>query len=141
MPFSELKHRLDMVRKGIRRVRMVEIKNESPRESYFQAFLSRGDRRCGEVLLEMQQQGTDWRWLVKNGRERILPSVPEADYYVHRMIEASETLPWEIVDFLIKRELLERQYLRTFSEDVDPLIARARLKISTESAGCESQLT
>lgn len=127
--FSEVKKRIEMVQRGIRKVPNVEMKFESPRESYFQALVSRGDRRVGELMVEMVERGEDWRWLVRNGAKRILDHVPEADYYVHRLIGEEEFLPWELVDMHIKRSLLEREYRRTFEEDVSPLIERVKKKL------------
>ncbi len=126
--FAEVKKRIAVVQKGISRVPNVELKFESPRESYFQALVSRGDRRVGALMVEMIRRKEDWRWLVKNGEERILPDVPPADFYVHRMIGEEERLPWEFVDMHIERSLLEREYSRTF-EDVAPLIARKRVEV------------
>ena len=136
LPMNELNRRLKSIRNSLKRLPNVEMKNESPRESYFQAVMSRGDRRVGDLLIAMQEQGRDWRWLVKNGDREIVAGVPNADFYVFRTIAANELLPWEVVDLRIKRSLLERQYERTFTEDVAPMIARAREVISTEPLGC-----
>jgi radical SAM superfamily enzyme YgiQ (UPF0313 family) len=125
MGFSELKKRLKRIRLAIGKMANVEMKYESPRESYFQGVLSRGDRRVGDILRYMHENCLDWRWLVKNGQQRVLEHVPEPEFYVRRLIDAEETLPWEVVDMQIKRSLLERQYERTFTDDVAPLIDRA----------------
>jgi len=124
MDFSEVKRRIEIVRKGVSKIPNVELKFESPRESYFQALVSRGDRRVGDLMVEMLRQKEDWRWLVKNGKKRILENVPPADFYVHRIIGEEEYLPWELVDMHITRDLLEREYSETFEEDVGPLIDR-----------------
>ncbi|MCB0325932.1 MAG: radical SAM protein, partial [Bdellovibrionales bacterium] len=47
LDFKELKARLQLVKDGIRTLSNVDMKHESPRESYFQTVLSRGDRRVG----------------------------------------------------------------------------------------------
>ncbi len=133
----ELKKRLEIVRSGIARVSNVEMKCESPRESYFQVLMSRGDRRVGDLLLYLHRSEKDWRWLVKQGSETIVPEVPPADFYVYRQIAKEERLPWEITDLLIKRSLLDREYERTFTEEVEPLIARRRAELRTFPAGGE----
>jgi radical SAM superfamily enzyme YgiQ (UPF0313 family) len=127
--FSELDDRIKMVREGIRRLPNVDMKHESPKESYFQTLLSRGDRRVGDLLLWAHKQGVDWKFIAKNGSKLLLEGVPKADFYVHRNINPDEILPWEIVDLKIKRSLLEREYEKTFSEDVSPLIERARMEL------------
>jgi radical SAM superfamily enzyme YgiQ (UPF0313 family) len=133
MDFNEVKRRIEIVRKGVSRIPNVELKFESPRESYFQALVSRGDRRVGDLMVEMLNRKEDWRWLVKNGKKRILDHVPPADFYVHRLIGEEEILPWELVDMHITRELLEREYRETFEEDVVPLIARKNKELERKA--------
>ena len=124
--FAEVTRRIGLVREAIGNLSNVEMKHESPRESYFQALMSRGDRRVGALLLWLHQHGFHWKSLVKHGDRSLVPGVPAADFYVHRLIGENEKLPWEIVDLQIKRTLLEREYQRAFVEDVTPLITRAR---------------
>ncbi len=114
LEFSEVKRRIARVERGVKRLANVEMKFESPRESYFQAIMSRGDRRVGDLLIYLHQNKLDWRWLVKNGSKEILKGVPVTDFYVHRRFGKDELLPWEIVDLRIKRSLLEREYEKTF---------------------------
>lgn len=125
---GELKDRLETIRSAVRKIPNVEMKNESPRESYFQTVMSRGDRRVGDMLVEMLNQGEDWRWFVRMGDEQLAEDLPPGDFYVYRTIPQTEMLPWCAIDLRIKPELLTRQYERTFSEDVTPLIARAKLE-------------
>lgn len=115
MEIQQLKERLAVIRQGLGGIPNVEMKTESPRESYFQALLSRGDRRVGDLLLTMHQQQRDWRWIVKHGSSTLLESVPEPDYYVYRNLDREETLPWEIIDSGVSRELLEREYEKTIN--------------------------
>ena len=138
MDFAEVKRRIEIVRKGVSRIPNVELKFESPRESYFQALVSRGDRRVGELMVEMLNRKEDWRWLVKNGKKRILDHIPPADFYVHRIIGENEFLPWELVDMHITRELLEREYRETFEEDVGPLIERKNRELERKEGRINS---
>lgn len=126
LEFKEIKRRIEIVRKGISRIPNVEMKYESPRESYFQALMSRGDRRVGKLLVWMHKQGLDWKSLVKTGKQSLLDGVPPADFYVRREYPKEGRLPWEIVDLRIKRDLLDRLYEETFMNDVQPLIARRK---------------
>ena len=49
---------------------------------------------------------------------KLLDEVPPVDFYVSRRIGFSETLPWESVDSLIDRKLLEREAMRAhFGEE------------------------
>jgi hypothetical protein len=44
--------------------------------------------------------------------KRIITEVPPVDFYVSRRIPFTEVLPWESVDSLIPRALLEREAMR-----------------------------
>jgi hypothetical protein len=85
---------------------------EPPKESYFQGLLSRGDRRVGKLLLELERQKENWKWLMRKTDRRILEEVPPIDFYVSRRIDFKELLPWESIDSLIPRSLLEREAMR-----------------------------
>lgn len=137
---KEIKERLEIVRRGVQRLANVEMKAEAPKESYFQTLMSRGDRRVGDLLIELHKRGEEWKWLVAKGTERILPEVPPTEFYVRRQLGADELLPWEVVDLRLKRSLLEREYARTFDEPVEPLIARAKRLLAAESAAGTSPL-
>lgn len=126
LSLHELNEKLDSVRSGIRGLANVEMKAESPRESYFQTLMSRGDRRVAKLLLWLHQEQRDWRSFVKYGKKVLVSGVPCPDFYVTRQMGQNELLPWEVVDLLVKRELLEREYQETFEEDVQPIIARRR---------------
>lgn len=128
MSFKELKSRLELVRRGVRKIPNVLMKSESPRESYFQALLSRGDRKTALLLHYLHKNGKDWRWLVKNRSKVIVNGVCKPDEYVYRTFGEKEILPWEIVDLKIKRSLLERQYMDTFCQDISDVLHRARVE-------------
>jgi radical SAM superfamily enzyme YgiQ (UPF0313 family) len=104
-----LERKIDRVRKLVMKVPNLELRFEPPKESYFQGLLSRGDRRVGKLLVEAERRGESWKWLMKRTDKEILPGVPPVDFYVSRRIDFSETLPWEVVDSLIPRTLLERE--------------------------------
>jgi radical SAM superfamily enzyme YgiQ (UPF0313 family) len=129
---GELKKRLEYIRNAIRKMPNVEMKNESPRESHFQVVMSRGDRRVGDMLIEMHKEKKDWRWFVKVADTSLGEGLPPADFFVYRILAENETMPWEIVDLQIKRSLLERQYQKTFTEDVSSLIARAKVELAED---------
>lgn len=141
-PFTgskEAKRKLAIIKAGIKRLGNVELKSESPRESWFQTLMSRGDRRVGKILEYLLQEGKDWRWLVKNGSNQIIPEAPAPVFYVERLLAKDELAPWEVSDFGIKRELLDREYQRCFDEDVSSLISRARKKLASEEVGSSSK--
>ena len=107
-----LDKKIERLRKLVLKVPNLEFRFEPPKESYFQGLLSRGDRRVGQLLLEVEKRGETWKWLMKGTSKPVLEGVPAVDFYVSRRIEFSELLPWEVVDSLIPRSLLEREAMR-----------------------------
>lgn len=107
-----LDKKIERVRKVTQAIPNLELRFEPPKESYFQGLLSRGDRRVGRLLLELENQGEGWKWLMRKTDRRIVTEVPPVDFYVSRRIGFSELLPWESVDSLIPRSLLEREAMR-----------------------------
>jgi len=107
-----LDKKIERLRKLVLKVPNLEFRFEPPKESYFQGLLSRGDRRVGKLLFEVEKRGENWKWLMKGTRKPVIDGVPAVDFYVSRRIEFSELLPWEVVDSLIPRSLLEREAMR-----------------------------
>lgn len=104
--------KIERVHQRIKGVSNLEMRFEPPKESYFQGLLSRGDRRVAALLREVEEQGENWKWLMKRTHLPILEKVPPVDFYVARRIPFAETLPWEIVDARIDRKLLLREAMR-----------------------------
>lgn len=109
-----LDKKIERIRKLVIKVPNLELRFEPPKESYFQGLLSRGDRRVVRLLLEVERRGENWKWLMKKTAAPILEGVPAVDFYVSRKIGFNELLPWEVVDSLIPRDLLEREAMRAY---------------------------
>jgi radical SAM superfamily enzyme YgiQ (UPF0313 family) len=107
-----LDKKIERVRKLTQAIPNLELRFEPPKESYFQGLLSRGDRRVGKLLLELERRQENWKWLMRKTDKPILSDVPPVDFYVSRRIGFEEVLPWESVDSLIPRSLLEREAMR-----------------------------
>ncbi|MFO0416595.1 MAG: radical SAM protein [Pseudomonadota bacterium] len=107
-----LDKKISRIRDLTKRIPNLEMRFEPPKESYFQGLLSRGDRRVGKLLLELERQKENWKWLMRKTDRRILEEVPPIDFYVSRRIDFKELLPWESIDSLIPRSLLEREAMR-----------------------------
>jgi radical SAM superfamily enzyme YgiQ (UPF0313 family) len=107
-----LDRKIERVRKLTQAIPNLELRFEPPKESYFQGLLSRGDRRVGKLLFELEKRHENWKWLMKKTDRRIVADVPPVDFYVSRRIDFQEILPWESVDSLIPRSLLEREAMR-----------------------------
>ncbi len=116
---KDLEEKIDRIRKIIRKVPNLEMRFETPKESYFQALLSRGDRRVGLYLLRAQELGKDWKWILSDKHEELLGRVPPISFYVERRFGFEELLPWEVVDSRIDKGLLLREAGRAHKgEDV-----------------------
>ncbi len=112
LPIKALEAKIEVIHERIRRIGNIEMRFESPKESYFQGLLSRGDRRVGRLLLKAEEEGKDWKWLLQKAKRPWIDGVPSLDFYVSRHIPFDERLPWEVVDSRIDRELLKREALR-----------------------------
>jgi radical SAM superfamily enzyme YgiQ (UPF0313 family) len=113
LSLKDLNSKIALLRAEIKGVPNLEMRFEPPKESYFQALLSRGDRRVGRLLLEAEERGQGWKWIIRRKRSQILSEVPEVDFYATRRIPFDELLPWEIVDSRIKKDFLKREALKT----------------------------
>jgi radical SAM superfamily enzyme YgiQ (UPF0313 family) len=89
----------------------------SPREAYFQALLSRGDRRCADLLeLAHREAGGDLRKAL-----RLWPHDP--DFFVHREAGVDEVLPWDFIDQGLTKKFLAREYRRGVGSKLTPKCA------------------
>ena len=86
---------------------------ESPREAYFQALVSRGDRRVGAILERLTQRnceasGEIWSELKRIRREAEAGRglLPNPDFYVTRRYAHDEILPWDFIDHHIHKWFL-----------------------------------
>ena len=117
-----LEKKIDRVRQLVKKIPNVELHFESPKESYFQALMSRGDRRVAELLVLASQEGKDWKWLLQQADKQVLAHVPPLEFYASRKIPYDELLPWEVVDSRIDKKLLQRENERAYqgaSEMID----------------------
>ncbi len=112
LDIRELRQRFRVLKQELGALSNVALRVESPRASYFQALLSRGDRRVAALLVHLWESSIDPLGLVQSGSRALAGNCPSADSYVYREFGQAAVLPWEIVDFGVKRELLEREYAR-----------------------------
>ena len=100
---AELKQRLTIISRGLRKEKKVTVTHELPQRGYLQAILSRGDRRVSAFLIRALETGNTWSSVLKE-----VPLNP--DFYVYRTRDFSETLPWDFIDHGIDREALWQEY-------------------------------
>jgi radical SAM superfamily enzyme YgiQ (UPF0313 family) len=104
-----LKQKLKFIRKKIAGEPNIRIKTENPEKAFFQAVLSRGDRRVGSVLLSMVLNNCSWK-------QAFIMENLDPDDYTLRQRDASEPFPWEIIDHGIERKYLWSEYRKALEE-------------------------
>ncbi len=95
----------------------VEVDFFSPRAAHVQALLSRGDRRCADLLeLAHRETGGDVR--------KALRSWPhDPGFFVEREVAVGEALPWDFLDHGVTKAFLAREYRRGTSAKITPRCA------------------
>jgi radical SAM superfamily enzyme YgiQ (UPF0313 family) len=92
----------------------IDVELLSPREAYLQTLLSRGDRRCADLLeLAHAETGGDLRAALRRW-----PHDP--DFFVHREAGLEEHLPWDYLDHGLTKKFLAREYVRGVGEKLTP---------------------
>lgn len=94
----------------------LKLNLNSPEETHFEAWLSRGDRRVGEVILEAWKRGAKFDAWREHFNYRIWLDAfdivgLEPGFYTHRERPIDEPLPWDHIDVAVKKEFLTEDYL------------------------------
>ncbi len=92
----------------------VELDFLPPREAYLQTLLSRGDRRCADLLeIAHRETGGDVR--------RALPRWEhDPDFFVLREVGEDEVLPWDFIDQGLTKKFLARELRRGVGAKITP---------------------
>jgi radical SAM superfamily enzyme YgiQ (UPF0313 family) len=92
----------------------IEVEFLSPREAYLQTLLSRGDRRCADLLEHalLETGGSVQRALA------LWPHDPE--FFVTREVGVGERLPWDFIDHGLEKSFLAREYRRGVGARITP---------------------
>ena len=92
----------------------VDVDMMSPREAWLQALMSRGDRRCADLLeLAHRETGGDLKKAL--GR---WPHDPE--FFATRQIGPDEVLPWDYLDHGLTKKYLARELKRGVGAMITP---------------------
>jgi radical SAM superfamily enzyme YgiQ (UPF0313 family) len=95
----------------------VELDFFSPREAYVQTLLSRGDRRCADLLeIAHRETGGDVRRALARWEH-------DPDFFVLREIGLEETLPWDFIDQGLEKKFLARELRRGVGARITPKCA------------------
>ena len=109
-----LKKKLGIIIRGLKQVPNVRVEANSFKEAAVQAFLSRGDRRASGLLIRAAHNKGNWR---KTFKETPAFSL---SFYIHRQRPLDEVLPWDHIDNGVKKNFLEKEYLKAMAGKVSP---------------------
>ena len=88
----------------------------NPQETQLEAWLSRGDRRMGEVILGAWQRGARFdAWTEHHDHEAWMQAFAasglEPAFYTHRERPIDEVFPWDHIDAAVSKRFLTEDYL------------------------------
>ena len=127
---SVLRRKMAGLQKQLARLPRVTVDIESPREAYYQTILSRGDRRVGQLLLDIHAHGGDWWSVVQRWRREAkrrpgasfdsAQDRPNPDFFVHRRYDSEERLPWDFIDHGVDKHYLWVEWRKAVLERQTP---------------------
>ena len=109
---KSLSNKLKYIRESLKKEGNIEVIHENPKDSYVQALLSRGDRRGGEIIRAALDSGS-WSRGIKD-------SLVDKEFYVYRIREKDEILPWDFIDHGIEKSYLWKEYERALKGQFTP---------------------
>ena len=119
---STLRRKMARLQKQLARLPRVTVDIESPREAYYQTVLSRGDRRVGQLLLDIHTHRGDWWRVLQRWRREAKrrPSALNPDFFVHRRYDSEERLPWDFIDHGVDKRYLWVEWRKALLERQTP---------------------
>lgn len=98
------------------RMHGLRLRWNEPLESFYEGFLTRGDRRVAEVVERAWRNGAKFdAWYehfdMDQWREAFAQEGLEMAYYSHRRRAIDELFPWEHIDVAVTRRFLTQDYL------------------------------
>ncbi len=105
-------HRFSILRKSL--LKTADLRASSAKWDYFQAFLSRGDRRLTKLIIRFYELGGSlgsvnraYKELKSEGKV----DFPDLDWYALRERPESEVLPWDAMTLGIPKDILWKEGL------------------------------
>ena len=123
-PMDELDQvyaKLDLLRQAFRGPGL-RLRSNDPRESVFEGFLSRGDRRMAAVVEGAWRKGAKfdaWREHFKEDAwtEALAEAGLDPAFYTHRRRRIDELFPWEHIDVAVTKKFLTQDYLMSQAQE------------------------
>jgi len=111
---ESLSTKLEIIKRGARKLGNVRVLHENPREAALQALLARGDRRVGDFLEIAARRDGDWRAALREWDG-------DPGFYTTRPRDVAEHMPWDHFDVGVKKSGLVREWERARTEAVPSL--------------------
>ena len=128
---KNLNRKIKKIRDGLRKTANLRVQAESPRRSFIQALLARGDRRVSDLLLLAIKNRGNWSKTIKE-------TALDAHFFASRERSLEELLPWDFIDHGIHKRFLAREYERARkAETSEP----CPMKCCSKCGVCESDLS
>jgi radical SAM family uncharacterized protein len=113
--FEQIENKQTLLKRALRG-RGLKLNWNSPQETMFEAWLSRGDRRLDRVIEEAWRRGAKFdAWQEHFKYDLWLQAFEAADldpgFYTHRPRPLDERFPWDHIDAAVKKEYLTEDYL------------------------------
>lgn len=105
-------HRFNILRKSL--LKIADVRASSAKWDYFQAFLSRGDRRLTKLIVRFYELGGSLGSVnraFKELKEEGQLDFPELDWYALRARPESEVLPWDMISLGTPKAILWKEGL------------------------------
>jgi len=113
-PQEDIAEKLDLLQKELRG-RGLKLNWNDPRETHFESWLSRGDRRLSEVIFKAWEKGAKfdaWREHFDFSRwiEAFSDSEIDPEFYSTRTRSINEAFPWDHINTGVKKSFLLEDY-------------------------------
>jgi len=100
----------------------LRLRWNDPRESLFEGFLSRGDRRVAEVVEHAWRNGAKFdawseHFNEENWAEAFAAKGLDPNFYTHRKRAIDEVFPWEHIDIAVTKKFLTQDYLMSQEQE------------------------
>jgi radical SAM family uncharacterized protein len=108
--------------KGSLRGSGLRLRWNDPKESVFEGFLSRGDRRIAEVVELAWRKGAKFdAWMEHYNESAWNEALDEMGldpaFYTHRRRPIDEIFPWEHIDVAVTKKFLTQDYLMSQAQE------------------------
>ncbi len=110
---AALQTKARLLRDGLKAIANVRFQMEKIRDGYVQAFLSRGDRRIADLLLQRHHLDGNWGQTLKQ-------SPIDTATFVTRPRGRDEILPWDFIDPGVSKDFLWRDYQKALAGRTSP---------------------